>query len=81
MTKDNVIIFPKTLEPLPIPSILEAAQNADLETIIVIGECKNGSMLTACSIPNAGAMLWLMEVFKRRIFEVVDEWERDDGDA
>lgn len=47
--------------------VLEAALDAEMKGVVVIGWSKDGSFYGASSIANGGDVLWLTELLKQRL--------------
>lgn len=71
--KSNVVTLDLiTTLDLPPERIIKAAQEADLESAIVIGYKKDGSEYFSSSISDGTQVIWLMERFKKALLEVGD---------
>ena len=57
---------------VPVERILSAAAEADLETAIVIGLDKDGAFYFASSEGDGAAVLWWIEIAKKRLLEIGD---------
>lgn len=51
---------------------IEAAADADLETVVVIGWNTAGDFYFASNKSDGGDVLWLLELSKRRLFEAAE---------
>jgi len=61
--KSNVVILDVvTCLPIPVERILNAALEADLDTVMVVGYDKNGKFYFAGSDPSAPNKVWLLEM-------------------
>jgi hypothetical protein len=66
----KVTILPViTTLDVPTERILDAAKEAELQSAIVIGVDKDGELYFASSFADGGAVLWWMEVAKKRLME------------
>ena len=65
---DNVVVadIPTTLD-LPTERILQAAIDANLDRVLVLGFTKEGDMYAAASFADAAVMVYLMERFKHEL--------------
>lgn len=59
--------------PIPVERILAKASDAELKTVVVIGWDKDGEPYFASSVADGPEVLWLLELTKRRLFEVTSE--------
>lgn len=59
--------------PIPVERILTKASDAELQTVVVIGWDKEGKPYFASSVADGPEVLWLLELTKRRLFEVTIE--------
>ena len=74
----NVINLPCiTRLNLPPERILEAAGNADLESVVVMGWAKDGEAYFASSLADGGNVMWLMELCKQRLLKIAEELAHD----
>lgn len=65
MNKDNVVVLNcNTRLDLPPDRVLNAALEADLESVTVIGRCKNGESYVASSYGLAKDVVWDLEQVK-----------------
>ena len=58
---------------IPVERILAAAQEAGLESVVVIGYCEDGEEYFASSFADGGDVVWLMERAKLKLLRVIDE--------
>lgn len=57
----------ETTADIPTKTVLEGAIEQDLNTVLVIGFCKDGQYYYAASTSSAGEMLLLVEIFKSKV--------------
>ena len=79
MTDENIILF-DGITKLDLPAdrvLLKAAQEADLESTVIIGFTKDGDFYFASSLADGGNVLWLLELAKRELFNKADELAGD----
>lgn len=71
---DNVIAFPgvTTLDIEP-SKVLSSAIEQDLDSAIVIGRDKDGSLYFAASGGDAFETLWLLEIAKRELLRMGED--------
>lgn len=71
---DNVVNFPGiTKLNLPPERILEQAGSADLDGVVVIGWTKDGKFYAASSYADGGDVMFLCEMVKHRLIQIVNE--------
>lgn len=72
--KDNIIDLPvvTTLDLDP-DRVLRQALKADLQTVIIIGRCQDGSEYFASSVADGGSVLWDLERTKLRLLRTADD--------
>jgi hypothetical protein len=54
---------------IPVERVIDAAKEAELQDVIVIGWDKNGDIYFASSKADGGEVLWLIEKAKKRLLE------------
>jgi len=71
----NKIIELPVITTLDIPAskILNKAQEANLQTAIVIGYDNDGELYFASSVSDGGDVLWLFELAKKALLNAADE--------
>ncbi len=70
---DNVVNLPcVTTHNLPPRRVIDAAGNADLEGVVVLGWGKDGEPYFASSIADGGSILLLWELCKKKLFEMAE---------
>jgi hypothetical protein len=69
------VIFPRLISKLPIPPerVLEAAQEANLEQVVIIGFDKDGDWYFASSEPDSGAVIYHCSKAIHRLHKLEDE--------
>jgi hypothetical protein len=71
MMEDNVVILPVvTRLDVPVERIINAAMEADLESIVIVGYDKDGEQYFASSIADGGTILWLFEKAKKDLLAI-----------
>lgn len=74
MTDSNVVeLGVVTSLPIPVGRILDKAIAADLQSVIVIGWQQDGEPYFASSESDGPEALWLLELTKRRLFEIAGQ--------
>lgn len=69
----NVVNLPcVTTHNLSPERVLDAAKQAYLEGVVVLGWEKGGAPYFASSIADGGDVMWLMELCKKRLLEIVE---------
>ncbi len=58
---------------LPAERILNYAQNADLQSAVVIGYTEDGEFYFASSLAAGPEVLWLMELARTRLIDTAEE--------
>jgi hypothetical protein len=58
---------------IPADRVLQAALDAGLQAVIIVGWNQDGQLYTASSYADGGDALWLVEKFKKRLLEIADE--------
>jgi hypothetical protein len=58
---------------LPVERVIERAGEADLESVIVIGHCRDGSEYFASSLADGGDVVWLLERMKLALLRIGDQ--------
>ncbi len=72
--QDKVLHFTGiTRLDIPVPRILKAARQAKLTDAVVIGFDRDGEFYFASSKADGGAVLWLMELAKKKLLEAQDD--------
>lgn len=67
---DNVELFPGATDRNFEPNvILQAATRSDLESVVILGWGKDGSLFISGSISNMPEWLWLIEQAKKQMLE------------
>lgn len=66
----------ETLLDLPAERILRRALEADLEGVVVIGWCGDGTRYFASSYAAGPEVLWLLETAKRDLLSIEDRMVR-----
>ena len=70
----KVVVFPgPTRLDVPAERVLNAALGAGLESVVIAGYTADGEEYFASSIADGGSVLWLVEQFKRQLFEKADD--------
>lgn len=70
---DNVVLLGGvTSHDLPVNRILQAAHDADLETVLILGYKKDGSEYFAASTADGAENIWLMERAKHNMMKICD---------
>jgi hypothetical protein len=68
MKMDNVVpLNVATTLDIPAEQVLSAAQEAELETVLILAVCKDGEHYEASTTGHAGQLLWLMERFRHKL--------------
>ena len=69
---DNVVHMKGLITSLPIPveRILNAALDADLDTVLVLGYDKDGSFYFADSEASGPENVWLCEMGKHKLIQI-----------
>lgn len=62
-----------TTQPIPVSRVLDNIPADMMDDVLVIGVMKDGTLYTATSTPNAKDMLWMIELFRRQLFDLVDD--------
>lgn len=57
----------------PLERVLEAAIEADLDEVVVVGYAKDGSEYFASSTSDGGSVLWHFERAKHRLMQLGDD--------
>ena len=71
--KDKIVNFPgATKLNIPADRILEQAIGK-LDEVVIVGFTKNGDEFQASSCADGAECLWLLELAKKRLFEMYDE--------
>lgn len=68
----DVVLF-RGITRLDLPAdrvLMDAAENGDLDGVVIIGATKDGGEYFASSIADGGTVLWLMERFKTKLLAV-----------
>jgi lipid-binding SYLF domain-containing protein len=60
---------------VPVERILRKAADADLDSAVVIGYDQDGGFYFGCSVADGAETLWLLELAKKRLLEMVDDAE------
>ena len=69
----NVINLPVvTTLDIPPERILDAARDADLRSVVVVGFTKDGAMYFAGSMADGGEVLWLFEKAKLHLLGAIE---------
>lgn len=56
----------------PVETVLQGALAHGLTEVVVIGFDSDGELYTAASMADGGAMLWLLELTKKRLMDIGD---------
>lgn len=81
---DNVLPMPGVEKPsaevvvldvvtsldVPVERILNSALKEGLETVVVIGWCKDGEPYFASSVASGAEVMWLLRLSEKRLLEV-----------
>lgn len=68
---DNVIIFNGiTRHDLPVERLIDRAQEAELESVVIIGWTPEGELYFASSKADGPNVLWLLEKAKKELLSV-----------
>jgi hypothetical protein len=80
MGDDNVIVLDVlTTINLPPERILNAALEADLAALVVVGYDKNGQYYFHSSIPHGSTINWLLDQCKKRIIDEPSDMRGEPG--
>ena len=80
MSDDNVIALDVlTTINLPPERILNAALEADLAALVVVGYDKNGQYYFHSSIPHGSTVNWLLDQCKKRIIDEPSDMRGEPG--
>jgi hypothetical protein len=80
MSDDNVIVLDVlTTINLPPERILNAALEADLAALVVVGYDKNGQYYFHSSIPHGSTINWLLDQCKKRIIDEPSDMRGEPG--
>jgi hypothetical protein len=80
MGDDNVIVLDVlTTINLPPERILNAALEADLAALVVVGYDKNGQYYFHSSIPHGSTVNWLLDQCKKRIIDEPSDMRGEPG--
>ena len=60
--------------PVPPDKILKQAAEGNLTSVVVIGYDADGDFWFASSDADGGAVLWLLELTKKRLFESAENY-------
>ena len=72
---DNVVILPVvTRLDVPAERVLNAALDADLDGVVVIGKQKDGGYYFSSSLADGGDVLWLLEWAKLALMRAGGAW-------
>jgi len=67
---DNIVIWHGvTRHDLPVNRILDAAKEANLESVVIMGY-QDGEFYFASSLADGGDVLWLMRNCEKRLLEI-----------
>lgn len=55
---------------LPAQRVLDAANDSDLEDVVILGKQADGEYYFASSVTDGGTVLWMMEKLKKVLLEV-----------
>lgn len=70
---DNVVEFTGVTKlDIPPERIIAAAAKADLESVVILGYCKDGEVYLSSSMADGGDVLWLFEIAKKALLEAVE---------
>lgn len=58
---------------VPVQKVIAAADNAELQTAVVVGFTQDGEFYFASSAADGGEVLWLLKLAERRLFEKAEE--------
>lgn len=64
---DIIQLHTETVLDIPVERVLQAAVDAGLRQVVVLGYTPEGDEYFASSTPDAATMLWLVERFKKRL--------------
>lgn len=78
MSEKVVDIGTITTLDVPVEKVIQAAIDADLQDIVIVGFRYDGSEYFASSAADGGAVLWLLERAKLRLLQTVDEEAEDE---
>ena len=79
MAENNVVeIGCVTYLDIPAEKLLEAAKDAKLKHVIIIGECEDGDEYFASSTPDGPLAVWMLERAKLEVLYMVDDDDEED---
>lgn len=71
---DNVIPLGNVTKlNLPTDRVLEQAKGECTNGVVILGYNNDGGHYFASSIADAGTVVWLLEMCKKRLFEITEE--------
>ena len=73
MTDNIVILDVITKLDVPVDRVIDRAVLADLEQVIIIGVCKDGSEYFASSVAGGPECVWALERAKKKLLDIVDD--------
>ena len=80
MSDDNVVVLDVlTTINLPPERILNAALEADLAALVIVGYDKNGEYYFHSSIPHGATVNWLLDQCKKRIIDEPSDMRGEPG--
>jgi hypothetical protein len=80
MSDDNVVVLDVlTTINLPPERILNAALEADLAALVIVGYDKNGEYYFHSSIPHGATINWLLDQCKKRIIDEPSDMRGEPG--
>ena len=74
---DVVDINCETTLDIPAEKILDAAKEAKLKHVIVIGEYEDGEEYFTCSVSDSALVVWMLERAKLELLTMADEDEEE----
>ena len=69
------VVYPPFVTSLDIPAerVIEAAKEADLESVVVLGYDKDGDEYFSSSFAGSPEVIYLMERLKKKLLEMPEE--------
>lgn len=68
---NNIVRFPGITKLDIDPDVILSAAAGKTDTVVVVGYNKEGELYFASSVADGGAVLWLMELAKKALLEVI----------
>ena len=72
MTNNVIPIGCVTRLDLPVDQVLEQTKRMGLEGVVILGYFENGDQYFASTYADGGAVLWLLEMCKKQLLEMVE---------